>query len=137
MERVYFDTQRWLIEHLFGWRGNDVEKSKFAEFYDEPNSFVIVHDALDVGWLTLVRAKDAFALEGIYIDEPYQRRGTGTHFIQLLTNEAAEAGVPLLLSTAKINPARELYARLGFQEIREDEFKVYMRSDFTAERGSG
>jgi hypothetical protein len=38
VESVYFATQRWLIEELFGWRGDDVERTKFAEFYDEQNT---------------------------------------------------------------------------------------------------
>ncbi|MDP9107144.1 MAG: hypothetical protein M3N49_14585 [Candidatus Eremiobacteraeota bacterium] len=40
--------------------------------------------------------------------------------------EAKTARVPLRLSTAKINDARRLYERLGFQTTREDDFKIYL-----------
>ena len=129
VERVYFETQRWIIERLFGWRGDDAEKLKFEEFYDEANSSIIFYDGADVGWLTLARAEDAFDLDGIYISPGYQRRGFGTVLIRTIANEAREAGVRLRLSTAKINPARELYARLGLRTVREDAFKVYMETE--------
>ena len=41
VEDVYFGTQRWIIEELFGWRGDDVERAKFAEFYDESRTRII------------------------------------------------------------------------------------------------
>ncbi|MDP9107143.1 MAG: hypothetical protein M3N49_14580 [Candidatus Eremiobacteraeota bacterium] len=47
VERVYFATHRHIIEALFGWRGEDVERRKFAESYDEENSAVIVVDGSD------------------------------------------------------------------------------------------
>lgn len=34
VEQVYFEPQRWLVEKLFGWRGDDVERAKFDESYD-------------------------------------------------------------------------------------------------------
>lgn len=30
VESIYFETQRWIIETLFGWRGDEFERSKFA-----------------------------------------------------------------------------------------------------------
>ena len=29
IESVYFETQRSIIESLFGWRGDEVEREKF------------------------------------------------------------------------------------------------------------
>ena len=126
VEEVYFETQRWLIERLFGWRGDDLEKRKFAQVYDQANSRIISTDGVDVGWLTVVRNEDAWELEGIYLRVSHQRKGLGTDLIRQLLDDATLASVPLRLSTAKINPARYLYARMGFQEVYEDEFKVYM-----------
>ena len=85
VEAVYFETQRWIIERLFGWRGDDIEAGKFADSYNEADSF------------------------------------------EISSTKAVADGIPLRLSTAKINPARRLYERLGFAIVREDEYKVYMR----------
>jgi len=40
--------------------------------------------------------------------------------------QARASGLPLTVSTAKINPARSLYERLGFVATHESEFKVFM-----------
>jgi GNAT superfamily N-acetyltransferase len=126
MESVYFETQRWIVERLFGWRGDDVETAKFAEFYDEGNSQIIAVGDLDVGWLTIVRNDDAYELDGIYITAAYQRKGLGAALIRAYMEEAENAGLPIRLSTPRINPAIRLYRRLGFIELREDLFKIYM-----------
>jgi ribosomal protein S18 acetylase RimI-like enzyme len=125
VEAIYFETQRWIIETLFGWRGDDYEKAKFARAYDEANSSIISADGIDIGWMSVVQNQEAWELDGIYIGTTHQRRGLGTRLVVEVVDRAATAGVPLRLSTAKINPARSLYARLGFMIIAESEFKVY------------
>ena len=56
-----------------------------------------------------------------------QRQGIGTRVLQMLIEEARRAGKPITLGVVKINPARRLYERLGFQRTHEDRHKVYMR----------
>ena len=126
MERVYFATHRHIIEALFGWRGDDVERRKFEESYNEANSAIVVVESEDIGWLTIRRRPDHIDLDAIYLCAAWQRRGIGTRIIRELIREAAAARVPLRLSAAKINEARRLYERLGFQTIREDDLKIYM-----------
>ena len=128
-ERVYFETQRWIIEELFGWRGDDLERAKFAESFDERNAKVIVLDGEDCGWLAVLRSTHGIELSSIYIVPAKQGQGLGTILIVALIDEAASARLPLTLSTAKINPARSLYDRLGFRLVKEEEYKVYLRHD--------
>jgi ribosomal protein S18 acetylase RimI-like enzyme len=45
----------------------------------------------------------------------------------MLIEEARRAGKPITLGVVKINLARRLYERLGFQRTHEDRHKVYMR----------
>lgn len=125
IERVYLETQRWIIEALFGWRGDEIERLKFAETYDAENSSIVVVDGRDAGWLTVQRGADTH-IDSIYLATDHQGNGIGTLLLQRLIDEAEREGLRLTLSTAKINPARKLYGRLGFFEIGEDEFKVYM-----------
>lgn len=56
---VYFETQRWIVEQLFGWRGDEVEHRKFEESYFEERSEIIAADGVDVGWLCVIRADAA------------------------------------------------------------------------------
>jgi len=46
--------------------------------------------------------------------------------VREVIEEARACGLPLTVSTAKINPARNLYERLGFVVTHESEFKVFM-----------
>ncbi|MDY7226282.1 GNAT family N-acetyltransferase [Hyalangium rubrum] len=43
--------------------------------------------------------------------------GVGTALLRVLQEQAARAGTPLRLSVAQDNPARRLYARLGFMPV--------------------
>jgi GNAT superfamily N-acetyltransferase len=65
-------------------------------------------------------------IDGLYLLPEVQRKGVGTALVRWVISKAASAGVPLTLSTAKINPARQLYERLGFVPTHESEFKVFM-----------
>ena len=126
VEDVYFTTQRWLIEELFGWRGDAIEKAKFAEFYDPLNTQVILEDGSVIGWWTVMRGDDFIELGQIYLYPMHQRRGIGTALIGQLIDETTRQKKTLTLSTAKINPALSLYKRLGFNQVSETEFKIYL-----------
>lgn len=126
VERVYFETQRWIIENLFGWRGDRIERAKFDEFYDERNTAIIATNRSDVGWLTVVREPDRIEIDSIYLLPERQRQGIGTHLLQQLVDEAGATHKIVTISAAKINPARRLYERLGFSVVKETEFKAYL-----------
>jgi predicted acetyltransferase len=122
---VFFATQRGIIEALFGWRGEELEFATFRASYDAANTSIIVVDGDDAGWLTVKRGGD-IELDAIYLTPSMQRRGVGTALIHDLISEARSTAKTLRLSTAKINPARRLYERLGFAECGESEFKVFL-----------
>jgi GNAT superfamily N-acetyltransferase len=63
----------------------------------------------------------------LYLSGHMQRQGIGTGVLQMLIEEARRAGKPVTLGVVKINPARRLYERLGFQRTHEDRHKVYMQ----------
>jgi ribosomal protein S18 acetylase RimI-like enzyme len=123
---VYFETQRWIIEKLFGVRGYEVEWQKFDAVYDEGSTSIICVEGRSVGWLSTTSRDDAIEIGHIYLLPMFQRRGIGTLLIQAIIGDARAAGLRVRLSTAKINPAVALYKRLGFQLVGESEFKIYM-----------
>jgi ribosomal protein S18 acetylase RimI-like enzyme len=125
VEGVYFKTQRWIIEALFGWRGDDLERANFAETYDEAHTQIITVDGSGAGWITVQRTGDIH-LDSIYLTPERQRKGIGTALIRDLIVEATTSGTVLKLSTAAINPARRLYERLGFVVVSEGPYKVAM-----------
>ena len=125
VEAVFFETQRWIVEALFGWRGDDVERAIFAESYDAERTAIVVVDGTDAGWLAVLRDGDVI-VDSLYLTAAYQRRGIGTHILRELIEEAEAARASVRLSTARINPARRLYERLGFAVTHEDATRVYL-----------
>ncbi len=128
VEAVFFETQRWIIEALFGWRGDEVERATFVASYDAENTSIVVVDGADAGWVTVQRDLE-IRVDAIYLTAAWQRRGIGTAVLRRVFADADEAGVTVRLSTAKINPARRLYERLGFADVYEDDTKVYLVRD--------
>lgn len=127
VESVYFETQRWIIEKLFGRRGDDFERAKFRNtVYKEQHSSVILVDGQPVGWIAVVRDGRTIHLDGVYLTKTSQNRGIGTALLRDLMREAKVAGLPLTLRTAKINPAVKLYGRLGFTTMGSNEYRLYM-----------
>lgn len=123
---VYFGTHRWLIEQLFGWRGDEFEHARFYRALDLAATSIIAVDGKDAGFLMVRREPEAIYLKQIYIDSPWQNKGIGSLLIRQLIEEARAHKKPLRLSTAKINPAIRLYERLGFLVVSESQYKVEM-----------
>jgi ribosomal protein S18 acetylase RimI-like enzyme len=126
IEALYFETQRWIIERLFGWRGDAVERQKFEAFYDERSTRVIIFDSEDVGWISVTSDNGGVKVEQIYLSPRLQNKGIGSRIISDIITEAHASGRRVTLSTAKINPAIRLYERLGFRQTGETEFKIEM-----------
>jgi ribosomal protein S18 acetylase RimI-like enzyme len=123
---IYFETQRELIERLFGWRGDAEERARFAKHYDRANTRILRVDGRDAGWWTVRRGPD-IALDAIYLAPAFQNRGIGTALLGRLIAEGKASELAVRLSTAKLNRARGLYERLGFTVVHDDEYKVYMK----------
>jgi ribosomal protein S18 acetylase RimI-like enzyme len=125
IESLYFEAHRWIIEKLFGWRGDEFEREKFSQLYNAPNTAIVTVDGRRAGWLTVRRQPDAIHLDQIYLSAAWRNHGIGSSLIRQLMGEARAAKVPLTLSTATINPASQLYERLGFRVVSEGEYKFY------------
>lgn len=83
---------------------------------------VIVVDGEDAGRFRVVRTDGEIELAGLQLLQPWQGRGVGTHFLDLLKAEATVAGVPLVLGVEKDNPrARRFYEREGFTWYADDD----------------
>ena len=126
-ERVFFSTQRWIIERLFGWRGDEFEHRRFMEHYHPEITAIIMADEQPAGWLAVSWHADRAEIHSIYLLAAFQRLGIGSQLVRDVISEANRQNLSVCLSAAKINPARTLYERLGFCVVDESEFKVFMQ----------
>jgi ribosomal protein S18 acetylase RimI-like enzyme len=126
-QRIYFSEMKWIIEELRLDRAS--QETSFRQQWNLAEVSIIVVDGTDTGWLQTIMEEDALFLGQIFVDRPFQRKGIGTEVMKRLIADANRADKAVRLSVAKINPARGLYERLGFQITHEDDRKLYMTRD--------
>jgi ribosomal protein S18 acetylase RimI-like enzyme len=126
--QLYFETMRWAIERLFGW-GHAHQEASFADWFVPAEVSIIVAGGVDVGWIQQREEAGAIFLGSIYVKPAMQRKGIGTRVVQMVLELGRQRSQPITLAVMKINPAVELYQRLGFQITHEDEHKLYMRAE--------
>jgi len=83
----------------------------------------------DIGMLKVVHETDRWRLVQMQLLPDCQRRGIGASILHDLLAEARRQRIPVTLSVLKANPARELYDRLGFRVVTENEHAYEMRID--------
>ena len=123
--RLYFNEMEWIIRELHLDRTS--QEVSFQQQWNAAQVQIITLDGADIGWLQTFIEDDALFLAQLYLDRPFQRRGIGTDVMKRLIGEAERCNQVMRLNVVKINPAVRLYERLGFQIIREDDRKFYMK----------
>ena len=72
-------------------------------------------DLQSAGYFKLMAYADHLFLDGIYLSAAHRSSGIGSAIIGDLITRAGREAKPLRLRVLRSNPARELYARLGFR----------------------
>ena len=107
----------------------DAQRERFFETTDPATHEVIERDGEPVGCRLVRRHADKLELVRLWLLPHAQREGIGTRLVSELIRDAAQNGLPVQLRVLKVNPARRLYARLGFRIIGENETHLRMRHD--------
>lgn len=118
-------NMRHYVEQLRGW--DDVAEScdMHRKFHPGCNQIIVI-DGDDAGIFGVNRNANIIELRHIEILPKYQRLGVGTALISNLLHEAQQAKLPVMLYVLKMNPARNLYERLGFKITGETDLKYQM-----------
>ena len=95
------------------------------------------HDLIEVdgqpgGRLYVARRETEIRVMEIALLPEYRGRGIGTWLLNQLLDEAARTARRVTIHVEKLNPARRLYARLGFAEIADR--GVYLLLEWAANR---
>jgi GNAT superfamily N-acetyltransferase len=116
-----------------GWTDEQVRKCERA--WNAGLTRMIHVEGAPVGWVRVEHHADYDWLDLVVIAPSHQNRGIGEAVLRTLLDEAAARGVPLWLSVYRTNPARRLYARLGFSEHPRDDLRVLMGFPSAPPRG--
>ena len=117
---LYCSTMRTYIEQTWGW-DEEFQRNGFqTNLHPTKFRIVIVKDA-DVGAYLINEKDNYYCLEMLLVSRKFQGRGLGSSIIKKIQTETEKGGKPLELSVLKVNPAKELYTRLGFCVYDQDE----------------
>jgi GNAT superfamily N-acetyltransferase len=73
-----------------------------------------------------VRDEREMRLAELFLEPAFHGRGWGTALVQEVIAEASQRGLPLRLRVLRSNPARRLYARLGFEVEQSSPERLWM-----------
>ena len=90
-------------------------------------SEVLLRNGEPVGLFKVRRLPGEWEIVQIQLIGRLQGQGLGRALLEEVLAEAAARHVDIKLSVLKANPARHLYARLGFELVGEDAHEYFMR----------
>ena len=88
---------------------------------------IIQIEGKDVGRLSTTRLPDCVFIDELHILPEYQRHGIGQYAIEQVLMEAQERRLPVRLTVLKVNPAQNLYLRMGFTMVAERDHRLHMQ----------
>ncbi len=122
--RLHNAALREYVEKTWGW-DEERQRRLFAESFDANNGEIIVIGGADAGYLWTAEREMETILVSIRILPEYQNRGIGKKIIE---DVLVKSKKPVRLQVLKINPAQNLYKRLGFETIGETETHFLMQT---------
>lgn len=90
---------------------------------------IIEVDGAAVGIVKVVPEPDRWKLLQLQVLPSHQGQGLGTQAVRDILRDARAAKLPVVLTVLKVNPARRLYERLGFEVVGEREHAHEMRAE--------
>ena len=117
--RLHNAALKKYVEKIWGWN-EDWQKQNFEKNFCVEDGQIIVFENTDIGFYWLIEKENEILLASIRITPQYQNRGIGTKIIKDLI---ASTDKNICLQVLKINPAQNLYKRLGF--VVKDETETH------------
>ncbi|MFJ4375473.1 GNAT family N-acetyltransferase [Pseudomonas japonica] len=138
IERLYAGTRAEEMSHS-GWPAEQIAAFLHQQFnaqhtyyqahFADGEFFIIEHQGQAIGRLYLFWGQTTLNLIDIALRPEWQNQGIGSALLQPLIGRADEQGLAIELSVETYNPAQRLYARLGFQVIKESGVYLRMRRE--------
>jgi ribosomal protein S18 acetylase RimI-like enzyme len=118
------------VEQTWGW--DEVwQRDYFKEHFMSRPCEVIELQGERIGCMRVEDQEEFVLLDYIAIMPAHQRIGLGTHLVRTVLKRAVDRGVPARLKVLRVNPAKTLYERLGFETIGADQYRFYMEAKRT------
>ena len=106
------------IDEVYGWNDADQEVYFKRDFFPEEITIITI-DGVDAGMHVVEKEERGYFLRRIEVHPDFQGRGIGSAVIQDILDRARSEEGRVRLMVFRINPAQQLYKRLGFEIVRE------------------
>jgi len=118
--RIKKNCLRHYVEETWGFWEDISQRAHFDQNYDlDEIRLILTDDGQLAGYIACARTPPEIALHNIMISPGYQNRGLGTAVLKNLLAEARAQKLSVRLQVLRVNPARQLYERLGFTVYEE------------------
>ncbi|HEX8369174.1 MAG TPA: GNAT family N-acetyltransferase [Pyrinomonadaceae bacterium] len=114
------------ITATWGWN-EALQRQFFAESFNPEDGKIVVADGKDAGFLRISEKETEIVLISIRLLPEFQNRGIGTKLIKDVLDQARAKNKPVRLQVLKVNPAQNLYEKLGFKIFGETGTHFLMR----------
>ena len=122
--RLHNAALKEYVTKTWGW--DEVwQRRNFSQTFDPGIGEIIVVDELDAGFLWVNEHEAETVLVSIRLLPEFQNKGIGTKIIREILDSSKN---PVRLQVLKVNPALNLYKRLGFKVFSENETHFSMRT---------
>ena len=122
----YKATLQPYVEWAWGW-DEAFQRNGFWQYHPLEKFQVITTVGKTAGGLYTEEQTGIHFIRLIFLLPDFQNLGIGSELLRQEALRAAETGKQLHLKVIKINPAKKLYERLGFEVFAEDEHTFHMR----------
>jgi GNAT superfamily N-acetyltransferase len=109
------------VEQTYGAWDEAEQHARFLAGIRPETHQVVELAGQPVGCLAVDWLPDHVNLKRVFLLPAIQGRGIGTHLVRQVLARARAANLPVRLRVFKVNPARRLWQRLGFDVIGETE----------------
>ena len=115
---LHVATMKEYVDQTWGW-DDAFQEAVFRKNYAPAEIQIITYDGRDMGMLSVEERDEDVFLCAIEVHPEYQRKGIATAIINSIIHEGVQKTKPVRLRVLKVNPAKQLYERLGFSVVEE------------------
>jgi ribosomal protein S18 acetylase RimI-like enzyme len=125
---LHRSTMQDYVAQTWGAWNEEFQARMFTHWFEPARFQIVVVDDQDAGLVSVQRRPTELFLNTLEILPAYQNRGVGAAVIRSILAQGQAEGLPVALQVLKVNPARQLYARLGFTVVGETTTHYRMRA---------
>ncbi len=115
---LHVATMKCYVAQTWGW-DDAVQQAMFRDNFTPERTRIVMVDGRAVGVFATERRPAEWFVWAIAIEPKIQGRGLGAALLRDQLATAARDGLPTRLQVLLVNPARQLYERLGFAIVGE------------------